>query len=233
MATGGPEPLQQQSAQLAQQAVQDNAKREQAGGKKKPPFATLLPYLGSLDGFDILSTAIGNLQSAGNLSQFSAPGIVNHLNVEDTSIAGFFKKNMFIRRDIAWVLEQMHGDTKEDVLFGEKQKFEGDKSEREQLLHKAQEDPSHDYHEKHRPQQDYNHNQDNHQKHDDSDGSYWRGIQMAENQRRMAKPHDSEVMAQEAHHQKEWSEWAKSQIHWIEEKHRHTEQRKRVQSRTI
>jgi hypothetical protein len=236
---GGSDPLQQQSAQLAQQAAQDNARREQTGGKKKSIFVNLLPYIGGLE-FDLFSTIIGNFQAAGNLSQISIPGIVNHFRMDDTSL---IPNGKLARRDIAWFFEQMHqGQSKEDTLFGEKQKSESEKSERESLLHKSQEDPNREYNEKSRShhQNDGHGTQQQHhsQKHEDSDGNYWRGIQMAANQLRMAvqkNDHSYDQMVQDAHHQREWLEYAKGQWNVIQQVIRDEEQRKRnrAQSKVI
>ena len=153
MAQAGPDPLQQQSAALAQQAVQDNSKREQTGGKKKSLFANLAPYIGGIE-FAVLEPILGNLQGV-NPSQISIPGIINHFRVDDTSL---IPNGKFARRDVMWFFDAMkQGQTKEDTLFGEKQKQEGEKSEREQLFHKSQETPNREYDEAHRPQQQGNH----------------------------------------------------------------------------
>ena len=153
MAQAGPDPLQQQSAALAQQAVQDNSKREQTGGKKKSLFANLAPYIGGIE-FAVLEPILGNLQGV-NPSQISIPGIINHFRVDDTSL---IPNGKFARRDVMWFFDAMkQGQTKEDTLFGEKQKQEGEKSEREQLFHKSQETPNREYDEAHRPQQHGNH----------------------------------------------------------------------------
>jgi hypothetical protein len=224
MAQGGPDPLQQQSAALAQQAVQDNQRREQAGGKKKSLFINLMPYIGGIE-FEVLAEVVGKIQTAGNLSQISIPGIVNHFRMDDTSL---IPNGKLVRRDIGWFFDQMaHGQVKEDTLFGEKQKSESEKSEREQLLHKSQETPNREYDEKHRSHQNDNHQ---HQKNEDNDNNYWRGVQMAENQRRMSmqkNDHHYDQMIQDAHHQKEWFEYAKGQSHIIGQIHQEYEKRKR------
>lgn len=246
MATQGPDPMQQQSAQLANQAVQDNARREQSGGKKKSPFANWMAHLGSLADWGVLDQAVGNLQASANFTkELSLPGIVNHMKMKTSLLSD----SAFAQRDVQWFFDKMkEGASKEDLALQETQKKQQEQSEREQLRHKSFEDPNRAYNEQnqrhshnqgHDQQQQQQHQPHRHQdgQHDDSNRNYMKHIQMAENQRRMnvtnKNDHQYDLIMHDAHNQKRWMQEIQANYQFIAQIHQHQQAKKHKQSRVI
>ncbi len=221
---------QQMSASLANQAVQDNARREQAGGKKKPLIANLFLFQPE---FEALASLLGNIHGSANWTkELSVPGISAHLSMKDTLI----HESKIARRDLSWLLDEMKQYKKEDPILQEAQTKQKDDSEREQIRHKSFEDPNRQYHEQNRShaQQEQHHQPG---QHDDSNRNFWRNIQMASNQNRMNitnKNDDAYNMAHQwLNQERHWVQEAQGQQRIFQEIHRHSMSRKQKQSHVI